>query len=200
MAFLALIIGAYALAVIFLPPMRAPFVRDRLVMVPLAVYAHLAGGAIAMLVGPFQFSTRLRTTYLQVHRWMGRTYVTAVAVGGLGALVLAPISQLGLPTHMGFGLLAILWLATTGIAYRFARAGEAVNHRRWMIRSFSLTFAAVTLRIWLPATMAFGIPHDPAYITVSWLCWVPNLIVAEWLILPQPTQPRRTTSRTAIAA
>jgi hypothetical protein len=30
-----------------------------------------------------------------------------------------------------------------------------------------------------------GIPFDDAYQTISWLCWVPNLIVAEWIILRQ---------------
>jgi len=28
-----------------------------------------------------------------------------------------------------------------------------------------------------------GIPFDAAYQTISWLCCVPNLVVAEWLIL-----------------
>ncbi len=26
-------------------------------------------------------------------------------------------------------------------------------------------------------------PLERAYQTISWLCWVPNLIIAEWLIL-----------------
>ncbi len=54
-----------------------------------------------------------------------------------------------------------------------------------MIRSYALTFAAVTLRIYLPLSQIAGMPFDPAYQTISWLCWVPNLIVAEWIILRQ---------------
>ena len=28
-------------------------------------------------------------------------------------------------------------------------------------------------------------PFDAAYQTIAWLCWVPSLIVAEWIILRQ---------------
>jgi Predicted membrane protein (DUF2306) len=48
-----------------------------------------------------------------------------------------------------------------------------------MIRSYSLTFAAVTLRIYLPVALASGVPFEIAYPAIAWLCWVPNLFVAE---------------------
>ncbi len=52
-----------------------------------------------------------------------------------------------------------------------------------MTRSYALTLAAVTLRIWLPMSQVAGIPFADAYQVVAWLCWVPNLVVAEWLII-----------------
>ncbi len=55
-------------------------------------------------------------------------------------------------------------------------------HRIWMIRSAGLTFAGVTLRLWLPAQLIFGVPFDVAYQVVAWVCWVPNLIVAEYFV------------------
>ena len=200
MTALAVLVGIYAFGVLLLPQMRPPFIRERLGTIPLAVYAHLGGGAVAMILGPFQFSTRLRTRYLTIHRWMGRTYVASVAAAGIGGLVMATVSQYGIATHVGFGMLAVLWLVTTGLAFRFAKAGDSVTHRRWMIRSFALTFAAVMLRIWIPLGLASGMPIEPVYVTVAWFSWVPNLIVAEWIILRQPVQPRRTLSRSAIVA
>jgi len=185
MTTLALIIAVYAIALLFVPAMRAPFLQERFATVPVAAYLHLAGAGIALAIGPFQLNTRLRNRFLQVHRWMGRTYVVSVLLGGVAAFALATMSQAGLPTHMGFGLLAILWLFATGNAYRHIRAGDRVSHRRWMIRSYALTFAAVTLRIYLPLSQMAGLPFDAAYQTISWLCWVPNLIVAEWIILRQ---------------
>jgi uncharacterized membrane protein len=185
MTALALIIAAYAIALLFVPAMRAPFLQERFATVPLLAYLHLAGAGIALAVGPFQLNTRLRSRFLRAHRWMGRTYVISVLLGGSAALALATMSEAGVPTHMGFGLLAVLWLFTTGNAYRHIRAGDRVSHRRWMIRSYALTFAAVTLRIYLPLSQMAGIPFDPAYQAISWFCWVPNLIVAEWIMLRQ---------------
>ena len=50
-----------------------------------------------------------------------------------------------------------------------------------MTRSYALTFAAVTLRLWLPELAAI-FPFEAAYQTVSWLAWVPNLLIVEWRI------------------
>ena len=186
MTVFALFIASYAIALLFVPAMRPPFIRERYLLVPLAVLMHLAGSGVAMAVGPFQLNARLRNRVIGVHRWMGRTYVIGVLVGGIGALTLAPRAQFGLPSATGFALLAILWLTATAQGYRYIRAGNQILHRRWMIRSYALTFAAVTLRIYLPLSQVYGIAFEPAYQTIAWLCWVPNLIVAEWIILRQP--------------
>lgn len=185
MTVLALIIAAYAMGVVFVPSMRPPFLQQRILVVPLAAFAHLFASGIALAAGAFQHNARLRSRHLDLHRWLGRTYVVAVLCGSVAAFALATKSQAGLATHVGFGLLAVLWLFATGMAYRYIRARNQALHRRWMIRSYALTFAAVTLRIYLPLSMAAGLPFDSAYQTISWLCWVPNLIVAEWVILRQ---------------
>jgi uncharacterized membrane protein len=185
MTALALIIALYALGVLFIPAMRPPFLQDRALIMPLAVYLHLGGSSLALALGAFQLNSRLRAKHIAVHRWMGRGYVTGVLLGGAGALALATRSQFGLVTHTGFGLLALLWLGATAMAYRYIRAGHQTLHRRWMIRSYALTFAAVTLRIYLPLSQIAGIEFEPAYQTIAWLCWVPNLIAAEWIVLRQ---------------
>ncbi|MGE4609889.1 MAG: DUF2306 domain-containing protein [Paracoccaceae bacterium] len=79
--------------------------------------------------------------------------------------------------------MAILWFVTTAQAIRFAIARDFRSHRRWMIRSFALTLAAVTLRIYLPFFMIFGeMTCAQASLWVAWLCWVPNLALAEWWV------------------
>jgi len=188
MTVLALFIAFYAVALLFVPAMRPPFLRERFLVVPFAVIMHLAGSAVALAVGPFQLNARLRARFLAAHRWMGRSYVIGVLIGGVGGFILATRAQFGLPSSTGFGLLAIVWLASTLTAYRQIRARNQPAHRRWMIRSYALTFAAVMLRIYLPLSQVYGIPFEPAYQTIAWLCWVPNLIVAEWLIAPSARQ------------
>lgn len=59
-------------------------------------------------------------------------------------------------------------------------------HRRWMIRSWSLTLAAVTLRIYLPVVIITGLPFAFSYQVVAFLAWVPNLLLAEWLLRRRP--------------
>jgi uncharacterized membrane protein len=183
MALLALVIAGYAIAILFAPSLRPPFLQQRFRVMPLAAGLHLAASGVALAVGPLQHNAWIRGRFLDFHRWLGRTYVLAVMGGGGAALALATVSQGGLPTHVGFGLLAVLWVGATAAAYRQIRRGDQVSHRRWMTRSYALTFAAVTLRIYLPLSVAVGLPFVPAYQTISWLCWVPNLVVAEWLIL-----------------
>jgi Predicted membrane protein (DUF2306) len=96
---------------------------------------------------------------------------------------MATVSEQGLPTHLGFGLLAVLWFFTGLEAYRMVRGGNIVAHRQWMIRNFALTLAAVTLRDYMPVMLfAPRWSFRTTYITVSWLRWVPNLLIAEWLV------------------
>ncbi len=49
------------------------------------------------------------------------------------------------------------------------------------MRSFALT-AAITLRIYLPLSIAARVPFSAAYPAIAWLCWIPNLFFAEWLV------------------
>jgi uncharacterized membrane protein len=107
-----------------------------------------------------------------------------VLCGGVGGLGLATISHGGPPTHTGFALLGVLWLYSGARAYQAIRRGDVVGHRRWMIRNFALTFAAVTLRLQLGLfTGVLGWPFNAVYLTIAWSCWVPNLVLAEWWIL-----------------
>jgi len=141
---------------------------------------HIVASPIALVLGLFQFLPRLRETRPALHRWNGRAYGLAVLTGGIAGLILALGSFDRPVAALGFGTLAILWLGVTAQAVRSAMAGRIAEHRRWMIRSFALTFAAVTLRLALPFFFIFGgmnYPEASSY--VSWLCWIPNLIIAE---------------------
>jgi uncharacterized membrane protein len=171
-------------------PLAANYV-DRPPLVQAAFYVHIAFGGLALLLSPFQFMTRLRARAPRVHRVVGRFAVGSIGLAGLGGLVLAPYSLAGPVGTVGFGLLAVLWLAVAATAFRAIRRGDVVAHRRWMIRTFALTYAAVTLRLWLGVLVfvqvsAGGvdgdIAFDRAYLLVPFLSWVPNLLVAEWYL------------------
>lgn len=140
---------------------------------------HIGGGAIALLVGAWNFLKRSRERFLILHRWLGRIYLVSVLSGGIAGLALSFTAVGGLSGRIGFGMLAVLWLITAAFAYIRIRNYDIESHRRWMIRNYALTFAAVTLRLWLPILIGSGHDFPEAYTTVAWLSWVPNLIVAE---------------------
>lgn len=140
---------------------------------------HAAGAATALLIGPVQFLPSIRNRFRRLHRGIGKTYVASCLVGGASGLILALGASTGPISTAGFGILAILWIVTTSLAWRHAMRRNFVEHRAWMIRSFALTFAAVTLRLYLPLLLSLPISFEDGYRAVSFLCWVPNLAIAE---------------------
>jgi uncharacterized membrane protein len=164
------------------------------------LFVHAFAGGLALLIGPFQFLDGFRKRRQNLHRWMGRIYLVSILIGGLSAFIIAPGMISGLVGEVGLMSLAVLWLWTGWNAYSSIRKGDVKSHREWMIRSFALTFAAATLRLWLGALIATQLPFlqtryagdfdalfVEVYRVVMWLCWVPNIIIAEMII-----QRRRT--------
>ncbi|MBL8384643.1 MAG: DUF2306 domain-containing protein [Burkholderiales bacterium] len=157
---------------------------------PAGVYTHVFAAALALLLGPLQLSARLRRARPGLHRWTGRAYLgIGVLVGGASGLYIAQYAFGGPWARLGFAALAACWLASGWLAYRAIRAGDIDAHRRWMMRNFALSFAAVMLRLYIPASLAAGVDFATAYRIVAWICWLPNLAVAEWLIRSRPRSP-----------
>lgn len=140
---------------------------------------HVAGAATALLIGPLNFLPPLRRRAPRIHRWVGRIYIAGCLSGGVAGLVVAFGSFAGPVATAGFGGLAVCWLYANVQGWTSARARRFVDHRAWMIRSFALTFGAVTLRLYLPLAMVLHMPFVDAYRAISFLAWVPNLILAE---------------------
>lgn len=146
-------------------------------------YIHIIPGGLALLLGWSQFSSSLRKKNIGIHRNLGKAYVIMVILSGFAGLFIAHFSTGGIISRLGFETLAIAWLFTTFKAFISIRKHNIDSHQRWMIRSFALCFAAVTLRIELPfLEQVLNLDFIDAYRIVAWLCWVPNLIVAELIV------------------
>src|SRR5262245_13766541 len=99
---------------------------------------HGLAGACALLLGPMQFSDRLRQRFTRLHRVLGRIYVA-------GALIAAPLGAYiqyfeeridgTRSITLATVVLAFLWMTTTGIAFAFILKGKVQQHRQWMTRS-----------------------------------------------------------------
>lgn len=147
---------------------------------PAALITHIFSASIAMAILPFQAWAGLRIRRRSLHRWLGRVYVLACVVGGISGIALA-IGGVSLSANSGFALLGALWAGSTLAGLFAARAGKIADHRRWMIRSGALTFAAVTLRLYMPFGFIAGYEQAEIFKVVAWACWVPNLLIAELL-------------------
>ncbi len=163
---------------VFFPEQRAVYLAHLTF-----VMVHVVASMLAILIGPFQFLPGIRKgRWLKFHRRLGRTYLLGILFGGLSGLYMAQLAYGGIVSRLGFGTLACLWLYTGYRAYSHIWKKETEQHRQWMIRNYALTFAGVTLRIWIPLFLAAGMDFSAAYVMIAWLCWIPNLLVAEWMI------------------
>lgn len=145
---------------------------------------HIIGAMLAILIGPFQFLRKIRTgRWLNLHRWLGRIYLLGILFGGMGGLYMAQFAYGGIVSILGFTILAIFWLVSGFMAYKTIRNKQIETHRKWMMVNYALTFAGVMLRLWVPTLTSIGLDFLAAYRIIAWLCWVPNLFVALWLIV-----------------
>jgi len=163
---------------------------------------HIGAMIFATALGPFQFLRFFRNRHLSLHRSMGKVYLVAGSIGAVGGLYMAQYSASGIVSDVAFALLAIGVLTTGLMAYLNIRRGNVQEHREWITRNYSLILAAVTLRIYTaPLEALFG--EWTGYAMVAWLCWVPNLLVAEWIIRAnlrkRPEPPRRARPAPVIA-
>jgi uncharacterized membrane protein len=142
---------------------------------------HGVAGAIALLLAPFQFSSRLRQRHLRLHRVMGRLYVCGVALAAPSSIPIAVI--LGPPSLvMAAVMQSIGWALTTGIALYCVRTGNIQQHREWMIRSypFAMVFVFARAIMALPPIQAMG---EVGFISVVWSCevaasFIPSLVIS----------------------
>jgi uncharacterized membrane protein len=166
---------------VYFPEQREPYLQHEF-----ALGVHVLSGILALLIGPVQFVRRFRRRFVRVHRFMGATYVASATALGVSGLILAPTAYTGLVASAGFTVLDLTMLFTTWTAVRMIVAARYGEHRRWMIRSFSLIMAGVMLRLWtliyggLAAVGIVDFSFETAYAAIAWLCWVPNLMLAIW--------------------
>lgn len=150
----------------------------------IAFFIHALSSFLILPAGLTQFSRTLLRRHKPLHRWMGRWYIWIILfVAGPSGFVMAFYANGGWTSRVAFVLLGSLWLWTTYNAYQTARTRQFKAHRNWMYRSFALTLSALTLRAWKwLIVMAFAPPPMDVYRVVAWLGFVPNLLLAEYLI------------------
>lgn len=150
----------------------------------ISFYAHIFSSLLVLGCGAFLFSNYILKKQTRLHSFLGKIYVALLLlISAPSGLIMAFHANGGWLAQLSFILLTPLWWWFTWKGYQTARQKKFKAHKRWMIRSYALTLSAISLRI-LQLTIGAFYVIDPVlqYTLVSWLSWIGNLLIAEWLI------------------
>ena len=155
----------------------------------LAFYAHIFSSIFILLVGAFLFSKFILKTFPKFHRWTGKIYVALLLfISAPSGFIMAFHANGGWIAQSSFFLLTPLWWWVTYKGYQTARQQNFKVHKKWMMRSYALSFSAVSLRVY-QLLLGYFFILDPAiqYVLVSWVSWMGNLFFIECLMLLKGT-------------
>lgn len=150
-----------------------------------AYYSHVLTGGIILVIGFIQLIPLVRLKYKKLHKGLGYFYVLGILFfSAPGGLVMSFFINRGIWVQASFLLQVTLWFYFTAQAFSKIRQGDITSHQQYMWRSYALTLAAITLRIYIFITAeSYNLAQPQAYATIAWLSWVPNWMVAEgWIV------------------
>lgn len=149
-----------------------------------AFYVHIISSVIVMPFGVLQFSSYLFQYQSKLHRRLGKAYILAILLlAAPSGLIIAGFANGGLAAKVGFTIQSLVWWSYTYNAWQLATKQQWQMHSRAMIKSFAITLAAMSLRV-ESYIMYYVFETKPieTYLTVTWLSWVGNLLIAELLL------------------
>ncbi|MFF2179104.1 DUF2306 domain-containing protein [Lysinibacillus sp. NPDC058147] len=144
---------------------------------------HIVLALVSLFIGPFGFVYKIRKKKINFHRISGKIYIASIVLNFVPSLYLAFYATGGLISTLGFILLDISWLIATWMAYMTIRKKIVQEHRKWMIRSYTLTLANTELYVLKTIfNSGLGINVEIAYQISIWLCLLLSLLMAELFI------------------
>lgn len=115
---------------------------------------HGLAAACALLLGPFQFSERLRRRFTKLHRVMGRFYVAGCLIGAPIGIYVQYFETVHLynndPVEFSLTIASVfqagIWIFCTLMALAFILQRKIQLHRQWMTRSFACAIIFLEVR------------------------------------------------------
>lgn len=146
----------------------------------LMIRIHIILALIALLTGPIGLNKRIRAKSPTFHRWNGRIYMFSIVLNFVPGVYVSFYASGGILSTVGFLILDTLWLLSTIVGVFYIKKKNVQLHSSWMIRSFFLTFANMTIYIIVAiANHALKLPYGLSYSIAVWSCWPINLVLAE---------------------
>jgi hypothetical protein len=150
-------------------------------------YIHVYSAIFVLLAGFTQFSSGLLKRKPVIHRDIGKFYVFIVLFfSAPSGLFIGVFANGGLYSKISFVMLSILWFYFTLQGFLCIKNKNITLHKAYMLRSFALTFSAITLRFWKVILVYLFHPSPmDVYQIIAWIGWIPNLLIIEYYLYNQ---------------
>jgi uncharacterized membrane protein len=160
---------------------------------------HGLAAGCALLLGPFQFSERLRRKFTKMHRVLGRFYVGGVLLGAPMGFYIQNFESAhmypGDPVQFSLVLATVadaaIWMLATVMALVFILQHKVQLHRQWMTRSYACAIIFLEVRF---IGGVFNIDEKFTEIIV-WFCVAAAFPLADLVL--QAEELLRTRAKTA---
>lgn len=150
-------------------------------------YLHVYSAIFVLIAGFSQFNAALLNKFPRIHRNIGKVYVfTVLFLSAPSGLFIGVFANGGFYSKISFVTLSILWFYFTLKGFITIKNKNIIQHKAFMLRSFALTFSAITLRLWKVILVYFFHPSPmDVYQIIAWLGWLPNLLIIEYYLYKQ---------------
>lgn len=147
-------------------------------------YVHIISSMVILIIGPINFIKKWRQRNLKLHKKLGKIYAYGIMLlAAPSGLIMAFYAEGGIWSTVSFIIMSVLWFATTYMAVKSVINKKILQHQKWMMRSYALTFAAVTLRLLVPLFSYWELDDQFIIVSTAWLSWMLNLGIVELFIL-----------------
>jgi uncharacterized membrane protein len=194
---LFILLGLMALSVIILSEIPLLDPKDpahkHLESVRWLLLPHALAAGIALIIGPFQFSTYMRKNYLNIHRRLGKIYIIAIYVSVIFVVALAfwvwpmPANHLRLSIATCFE--AGVWAITATMGWLAARNRQIQIHQIWVARNYCITVSFFFSRVLNPIPAYYNMSADDfsyvLYILTIIALVIPDIIMQWKVIFPK---------------
>lgn len=153
---------------------------------------HVVPVILINLTAFIQFLPGVRQRLPQLHRLNGRVYLIVGLMGALGGLYMTWIagSRLSVGGALGVTLNGVLILFAVYYAWKYARARQYAQHRRFAVHAFILINGVWTFRLYLMSWFMINqgplgnnpTLSGPADITLSFASYLLPMLVAELVL------------------
>ena len=150
-------------------------------------YIHVYSAIFVLVAGFTQFNHFILKKYPSIHRNIGKLYVIIILfLSAPSGLFIGLFANGGFFSKVSFVSLSVLWFYCTLKGFLHIKNKNILLHKAFMLRSFALTFSAITLRFWkvILVYLFQPLPMD-LYQIIAWLGWVPNLLIIEFYLYQQ---------------